>query len=217
MAKIFEGSLNDYANVTVGKHFTNEASYIIGYWEAGDILANEAMKLYHPLKDRLFFPICYNYRQFIELFLKQLILEAEEIYYICEGNNMQIKEYKLKLSDKIHKTHSIEKLLNWLIIILSCISEEKMNKEIIKSILEYHKMDKTGQKFRYPKSTNNVEHFEFREDYNLEKIKNVIKTIGDYLMGIDAYLSDFGDFTKRYIAEMEAIYKYEYNHQEDYF
>jgi hypothetical protein len=206
MTKIFERGLTDYTNVTVGKNFTNEASYIIGYWEAGDILVNEAIALHHPLKDRLFFPICYNYRQFIELCLKQLILSAEEIYPLCEACNMQRKKYEGKLSKK---THHIDTLLNSLIAILKCISEEKFDKDIRKSILEYHKMDKTGQKFRYPKSTNNEIHFEFREDYDLEKIKEAINTIGNYLMGIDAYLSEFGNFLKTYIAETEAMYNYE--------
>jgi len=214
MAKIFERGLSDYSNVTVGKNFTNEASYIIGYWEAGDILVNEAIALHHPLKDRLFFPICYNYRQFIELCLKYLILSAEEIYPLCETCNMQRKKYGEKLSKK---THSIETLLNSLIATLDCISEEKFDEDIKKSILEYHKMDETGQKFRYPKSTKNDVHFEFREDYDLEKIKNAINTIGNYLMGIDIYLSEFGKFLKTYIAEMEAMYNYEYEHQEDYY
>jgi hypothetical protein len=57
---------------------------------------------------------------------------------------MQRKNYNGKFSNKINKTHNIEKLLNWLIIILDCITDEKIDKDIIKSILEYHHMDKTG-------------------------------------------------------------------------
>jgi hypothetical protein len=33
------------------------------------------------------------------------------------------------------------------------IADEKIDKDIIKSILEYHHIDKTGQKFRRPAST----------------------------------------------------------------
>ena len=217
MAKIFERGINDYSNVTVGRHFTNDVSYIIGYWEAGDVLVDTAITLYHPKKDRLFFPICYNYRQFIELCIKQLILDAEDIYLLLEANNMQNKNCDQRFSEKIDKTHSIETLLNWLITILRCLTEEGISKEIIKSILEYHKMDKTGQKFRYPKSKQNLPHFEQREDFDLEKIRDAVKNIGNYLMGVDAYLYEFGNFVKADIAEMERIYNWEYNHQENYY
>jgi len=218
MAKIFDRGFNDYSNVVIGDKFTNEASYIIGYWGAGDILVDIAIKLNSPKRDRLFFPICYNYRQFVELCLKQLILEAEEIYFILENNNMQNKKYNHKFSEKINKTHSIDKLLNWLIIILDCFTNEKISKDIIKYILEYHNMDKTGQRFRYHKSTENEIHFEIREDYDLEKIKYAINKIGNYLMGIDAYLYEFGNFTKTYISEMEnSLYNLGYNYQENYY
>lgn len=206
MDKIFTRGFNDYTNVTVGNNFTNETSYIIGYWEAGNILVDKAITLNHPLKDRLFFPICYNYRQFIELCLKQLILDADKIYSDCKLINMQKKNYKQVFSEQINKTHNIETLLHWLITILNCITDEKIDKNIIKSILEYHQMDKTGQKFRYPVSTKNISHFEFREDFDLKNIKNGINILGMYLMGIDTYLYEFGNFVKIYVTEIESIY-----------
>jgi hypothetical protein len=67
MDKIFIAGFDDRANVSIGDKFTNENSYIIGYLEAGHILIDRAIALCHPYKDRLFFPVCYNYRQFLEL------------------------------------------------------------------------------------------------------------------------------------------------------
>ena len=100
----------------IGDKFTNEISYIIGYWESGDILVDRAIALSSPYKDRLFFPICYNYRQFLELILKQLILDADEVYKHCEYVHIQNKCNKYNFTEKLNTTHNIEKLLNWLII-----------------------------------------------------------------------------------------------------
>jgi len=207
MDKIFKCGFNDYTNVTVGGNFTNESSYIIGYWKAGDILVDKAITLNHPLSARLFFPICYNYRQFIELCLKQLILDTEEIYCNCKLLNTQRKDSTQVFSEQINKTHNIETLLHWLINILNCITDEKMDKNIIRAILEYHQMDTTGQKFSYPVSTKNISHFKFRNDYDLKSIKDGINVVGNYLMGVDAYLYEFGNFVKIHITEMEDIYR----------
>ena len=217
MTKIFEKGLNNFTTAVVGKNFTSDTSYMVGYWEAGDILIDTAIKQVNPLKDRLFFPICYNYRHFIELCLKHLILKSEKLYLILEEHNMQNKNLKQKLSDEINNTHNIHTLLYWLINILECISDDKFSKEIMNFILEYHNMDKNGQKFRYPRTKDDVAHFELREEFDLEKIKNAVTKLGNYLLGIDMYLSEHGSFIKTYISEMESLYDWQYDHQEDYY
>ena len=217
MAKVFEKGLNSFNNVSVGKNFTSETSYIIGYWEAGDLLVDMAITTNNPQRDRLFLPICYNYRHFLELNLKYLILEAEELYYLLEKENMQNKDYKNNFSNEINNTHNINKLLNWLLIILACISDDKFSKAINKLIFEFHKIDETGQTFRYLKSKDDIIHFKNREEFDLEKIKNAVYKIGNYLMGIDIYLSEHSKFIKAFICEMESNYNWEYEHQDDYY
>jgi hypothetical protein len=160
MDKIFiSNGFNFQNNVNIGGKFTNKNSYIIGYWEASNILIENALKINHPYKDRLFFPICFIYRQFLELAIKQLIIDSEKIYDKTKYLNMQIKK-KEDISNKIKHSHNIEKLLNSLIDILSYICDEVFDANIKENILEYHFMDETGQKFRYPVSTKNQIHFE---------------------------------------------------------
>jgi hypothetical protein len=217
MAKIFEKGLYHYTNANVGKNYSNDSSYIIGYWEAGDILVDTAINQNNPQKDRLFFPICYNYRHFIELFLKYLILKAEELYSLLETNDMQNKKHEALLSYSVNNTHNIHILLNMLINVLECISDDKFSRDIKISILEYHNMDKNGQKFRYSRSKNDKVHFEIQEVFDLEKIKKAVTKIGYYLMGIDMYLYEHGKFIKSYIAEMESIYGRELDYQANYY
>jgi hypothetical protein len=206
MGKIFIQGVDDQACVSIGDKFTDEISYIIGYREAGDALVDKAIALTHPYKDRLFFPICFNYRHFIELILKQLILDAEIVYNNCESIGMQRKNNSHNFAEETNLTHSIEKLLNQLIIILDSITDKKISKNVIKLIMEYHKMDTTGQKFRYPVSIKNEKHFEIPENFDLEKIKAGIKTIAGCLMGVDAYLCQFGNFVKIAIEEIDSMY-----------
>jgi hypothetical protein len=216
MRKIFDHKLSYYTNVTVGKNFTNESSYIIGYWEAGDILVDMALALEHPQRTRLFFPICFNYRHFIELCIKQLIFESEKIYQILKKHNMHTKDKKQNYYEKINKTHNIKTLLNWLIITLDCFTEEIFSNDIKNTIFEIHNMDETGQKFRYPKTIKNISHFEKREDFDLNKIKEAIYNVGNYLFGVDMYLSEFENFIKTYIAEMGEAYYQEHGEQRYY-
>ena len=154
----------------------------------GDILVDIAISKNNPQKDRLFFPICYNYRHFIELCLKHLILKSEELYFILKCYNMQNKECQYEFKEEVNNTHNIEKLLNRLTMVLNCISDDKFSTNIIKSILEFHEIDRTGQAFRYPKNRDDILHFEIREEFDLTKIKMAINEMGNYLMGIDIYL-----------------------------
>jgi hypothetical protein len=206
MGDIFIQGVDDQACVSIGDKFTDELSYIIGYREAGDALVDKAIALTHPYKDRLVFPICFNYRQFIELILKQLILDAEITYNNCESIGMQRKNSRHNFAEKMNLTHNIEKLLSRLIIILDNITDKEINKNVIELIMEYHQMDPTGQKFRYPVSSKNEKYFEIPENFDLEKIKAGIKTIADCLMGVDAYLCQFGNFVKISIEEIDSMY-----------
>jgi len=79
-------------NVCIGGQFTSDYSYALGYWEAADHLVEKALSLKSPFKDRLFYPICFSYRQFLELCLKQLIITAEDFYSKSERLGYELKK-----------------------------------------------------------------------------------------------------------------------------
>lgn len=175
-------------NVCVGGEFTSDYSYPLGYWEAADFLVEQALSLSSPFKDRLFYPICFNYRQFIELCLKQLIIFSEEFYRKTEKVGYELKKIEQYHSTELMETHSLEKLLNWLKESLSCTSSDDFDGRIQSLIIEFHNIDPSGEKFRYPISKTNKQSFPDQSHYDLKKIKKQIEKIANYFMGIDSWI-----------------------------
>ena len=189
--------------VCVGGKFSSNYSYALGYLYAADILVEHAVIEKNNKKDKLFYPICFNYRQFIELTLKQLIIYSEKFYYKSEYLGYELKKLNGSVSDKLDSTHSIEKLLNWLIEILDCVSDEKFDRNKKDLILEFHNLDSNGQKFRYPVQTNTLESFPKQTFYDLEKLKSGIKDIFEYFMGIDAWIDNYDSLADSIISSMQ--------------
>lgn len=100
------------------------------------------------------------------------------------------------------KTHSLEKLLNWLIKNLSCTSEELFSKEIQMIVIEFHNMDTDGQKFRYPIFKGNNKSFPCQSNYDLIKIKDQINKAADYFMGIDAWMDHYALMADSMLEDM---------------
>jgi len=67
-------------NAVAGGKYSEPYSYMEGYYRAGEKLAAFAINERRNM-DVLFFPICFNYRHYVELTLKHLILAAEKYYF----------------------------------------------------------------------------------------------------------------------------------------
>lgn len=193
-------------NVVSGGKFTNEYSYIIGYWEAGNILVEKALTLQTPEKGHLFYPICYLYRQFVELTTKQLIIKTEKLYIKAASLEFQQKILSSYHSERLKDTHSLEKLLDILIDTLESVADEQFDKEIKKLIIEYHNIDPDGQKFRYPISTKNQISFPNQKSIDLVELKNGIKSIASYFNGINAYIDHYDSAADEIINLMNSNY-----------
>jgi hypothetical protein len=193
-------------NVVVGGKFTTEYSYPIGFWEAADYLVEKAVQLEAPYKDRLFYPIGSNYRQFIELTLKQLIILVEKFYKKCEVLGFQRRTPLQTYSDLLNDTHSLERLLNMLTDLLDCVAEEQFNPEIRKLIIEYHNFDPFGQRFRYPTSTQNEVYFPEKEMFDIVKIKDGVTKIAKYFMGIDGYIDHYDSMANGFLDSLNTMY-----------
>ncbi len=194
MKRIFTESkkLSWAENAVVGGRFITEYTYAIGYWEAGNHLIEKAKEL-SSSGDRLFYPICFTYRQSIELVLKKLIILAQKFYKKSEDIGYEIKKLtRFRSSKELTDTHSLEKLLTWLIKVLRCVSDEVFDKDIRSLILEFHNFDPNGQRSRYSVDKDGNPSFPTQQSYNLTKMKMEIARIIDYLAGIDAWI-DYHD------------------------
>ena len=166
--------------------------YINGYYDAGRKLVEEALKLEKDGKSHnYFYPICYSYRHYIELHLKTIIEDLELLYEKSEKlgylkNGVLLDENKV--SEKLHETHDLNELLSYAEerIIYAQVNDEEFPKDIVKFIRQFHEKDKTGQSFRYSKTTSGKNSFDSTPYYELEELKNVMEKINRMLWAIDS-------------------------------
>ena len=198
---------------TIGGYSNTRYTYINGYYQAGKELVNisisEQVGTYK--KDTLFYPICYNYRHYIELHLKSLIINTEILYdkmdtlgYLKNGTLSN------KISEELDNTHNLNKLFELFYERLNLVSDEKFPNDIKKYIKQMHDMDKNGQKFRYHIGTNKKINFSEKEKFDLKNISTIMEEIHDLLWGVDGWLDHYikmsNDIIHEYEAEMRNCY-----------
>jgi hypothetical protein len=84
-------------------------------------------------KDSLIYPICFNYRHYIELHLKSLIEESEILYdKIKQLGYLQNDELPKKFSNSLDNTHNLYKLLVLLLYLMK--SFQKILIKMVKNI-----------------------------------------------------------------------------------
>ena len=204
--KLFKDSSDKFwsNNSRVGGVFTTGYTYALSYLKASDYLVDIAIKGNDADKD-LIFPICFNYRHYIELSLKELIKIGEEFYKKSEYLGFEIKKYSKFKSDLLDKEHSLQKLLNWLIVLLNCISEEKINSAVTVLINDFHNIDPDGQKFRYYVNKKKKLSFPNQSFYDLAHLKVGMKRIENEFMGIDGWLDHYGTIANGLISELNVF------------
>ncbi len=186
--------------------------YINGYYEAAEVLIEEALSLEAENKSHnLFYPICYSYRHYIELHLKTIIVDLEKLYMLSEelgflknGNLLE----ENRVSEKLHETHSLDKLLKYTEerVFFTQVNDEEFPKEIAKYIRQFHEKDKSGQSFRYSKGTSGKSSFETTPYYELGVLRSTMKEVNKILWAVDSHCDFYLEAAKSITKEMEAEY-----------
>lgn len=202
--KLFKDTSAKYwsNNACIGGQHTSGYTYALSYLKAADILVDIALKGSDTDKDYLFYTICFNYRHFIEVSLKELVIIAEKFYKKSEYLGYEIKKYTDLKSDLLIETHSLEKLLKWLVNVLECVSKEKIDQEVYDLITDYHNVDPDGQKFRYPLNTKKQPSFPQRTFYDLSHLKNEMKRIEGHFMGIDGWIDHYSSIADGLLSSL---------------
>jgi hypothetical protein len=193
-------------NATVGGYNQTRYLYINGYYESAKELVEIAIcSKYNNKKDTLFYPICYNYRHYLELHIKSLIVDTEILYdkmeqlaYLENGNLSE------KISDNLDNTHNLYDLFELFIERLNLVSNEKFPNDIKKYIKQMHDTDKDGQKYRYYHGTNKKLSFPKEEQFDLKNISNIMEEVHDLLWGVDGYLDHYIQMSNDIIHDYEA-------------
>lgn len=161
--------------------------YVVAYIESANYLYSYFLQNTNS-KEIIFMPMCYLYRNGIELLLKQFIFEESSL-------NFQTKLKKMK-----NKKHSIKGL--WNVIepdILKNINN--IDKNINKYIDELHNLDIEASKFRYPADKNLKFYFENEKKLDMENVFNFFLELYSFLDGINSSISQKNKIQREIDAE----------------
>ena len=148
-------------------------------------------------KNRLFLPMCYLYRNCVELGLKTIWFE--EI-----GENFQAK-CKLML-DKKHSVEGMWKKLKPYVLDYAGGTEELEYIDVIEDYCkQIQRLDSDANKFRYPMANTMRVYFSQNKRYDFIQVGDFFEALNNILDGIDSEFSSRNEIK----AEMEAEYKAE--------
>lgn len=147
-------------NACVGKNGLNDiTTYEDGFHDAVMIMLKQLIDKRNHRVDTLVYPIIFSARHRIELFLKWLISEIEEL------NNMKKRRF-----EQLSRLNTHDLKLLWDYAEELCLVDQRYNEPIntLKGyIQDYFDVDLTGETFRYPFNNSNQQHLEDRSLINM--------------------------------------------------
>ena len=163
--------------------------------------------------ERLFLPMCYLYRNCVELSLKTIWFE--EI-----GEDFQTK-CKLMLDNK-HSIAGMWKKIKPYVLEYSSGTDEPAYIEVIEDYcMQVHTIDGDANKFRYPMSNGMQEYFSLNKRFDFMETGDFFEALNNILDGIDSELNYMNEvraeMEAEYRAEMEAEYYAEMMSNMDYY
>lgn len=166
---------------------------IKGYSESGEYLAD--LIIDNPnLKTMYFFPMCYLFRNALELELKQIWFEE------CA---FEFQERCKKLSKS---KHSFEKMWNMINNDLIKHSQGEGDQSVISHaeqyILQINALDSSSSVFRYPVDKYMKYHFKNSKFFDAKNVGEFFKEISEFLQCVDMMMNEHN----QYLADLEAEY-----------
>lgn len=162
-----------------------------GYSETAEYLGDLIIEK-PQLKEKYFFPMCYLYRNALELELKQIWFEE------CAFG------FQERCKKLLKSKHSFEKLWNMINQDLICHSQGEGDKSVISYakhyILQINALDASSSVFRYPVNKYGKYHFTKNKYVDVKNVGEFFKEISEFLQRVDMMMSDHN----QYLADMEA-------------
>ncbi|WP_322448474.1 hypothetical protein [Robertmurraya mangrovi] len=157
--------------------------YIEGYMESADYICKLIMET--DDNGHLFLPMCYMYRNAIELALKRILIED------CRYE--QSIAFK-KIKRKKHSVLGIWNLIREDIMLYSNAPDDDKTIEIVEIYInQLHNLDQTSDKFRYPIDTSLNLHFMNSKKFDVENISTCFNELFSFLDAVHSMLSSYKD------------------------
>ncbi|WP_430875494.1 hypothetical protein [Gilliamella sp. G0441] len=185
-----------HTNACVGNNGNSDIfEYAKGFASAANILIKISTtqdssfgNLFHP--DYAVYPICFNMRHSIELFLKSYIKFTIHL--------AELKKIKINHSAAMMKAHDINNLWDYLTNNYKILDKRLINKaNVIAPYIEcFGNIDATGQTFRYPYDIENKKHLISQSVIN-------IMHLGRHFNELEQLLESFYNYHHSIIFEYE--------------
>lgn len=195
---IIEGG-HYYQQSVVGYKYSQHAfhPYCSSYKEVGNFLKGVIKS---KKKTNLFMPMCYSYRNAVELELKRLIVEDSHI-----ENSKALKIVR-------KKKHSILGLWNSIADEIKEYANTPKNDTTLtdsqRYIQTFHDFDQSSDLFRYPCNKNMDTYFLGGRNFDIENVASCFEELCNFLDSTDGMLSAVQDYEAETAAEMASYYDY---------
>lgn len=203
-----------YQNAVVGGFYSESYVYIEGYYRSSELMISSALNDTENFRDLtfLFHPILFNYRHYVELHLKHLIKQTESLYLVLKELDSTRGELRESVIDQLTHTHRLNKLLDWLVERILLVTDEAIDKKILKTIRQLDEMDPDGQNFRYAFRTNGKQSLPKQFMTDIEIIRRHMDDVHNYLSCMDVWLHEeiqsACEFLYEYQRELQDYYYY---------
>ena len=156
-----------------------------GYIESAEYFADKIVKK-PEFKDKYFLPMCYLFRNGLELELKQIWFEE------C-GYGFRTR------CEKLHGCkHSFKKLWNLIQNDLATHTEHENDKSVIgyaeEYIKQFHSLDCSSSVFRYPVDKNVKYHFKRDKYLDSRNMGECFTELSEFLQAVDAMMNDHNQY-----------------------
>lgn len=192
---IFAPDEDGYNNACLNWTHDTFELYVIGYKEAADALVKQVMASGNN-QDSLVFPICFLYRQYIELRLKEVIRSGRTL---------------LEESGGFPQHHKLQHLWEVAVSILKKVYAENPHPPDLFTIpahvvTEFSKLDPDSFAFRYPIDKQGANPLDGIRYINLRRVAEYVDAFAEVMdagsMGISVYLdqkSEIASYASEYI------------------
>lgn len=191
-----------YRQSVIGYKFSQHDFYpfIKGYQESANLL--KASMLNDTNRAILFLPMCYLYRNTIELGLKRILVDDCKIHH---------REAVSIINDKKHSVfglwgkikHEVEKHAN-------APDGDTTVADAESYIVQLHNIDSDSTKFRYPINMRLQFHFKKGKKYSVENISDCFNDLIEFLDGVDGMLGQIREWEAEMEAEMRSDFSDNY-------
>lgn len=189
---IIEGG--NYLQQSVVGYKYNQYEYYPYYTSYADVADFLKDIIFGNKKINLFMPMCYAYRNAIELGLKRLIVEDSHL-----GNDKSVKLIR-------KKKHSILGLWNSIIDkikkYMNPSKDDTSIQDADKYINEFHQFDQHSDLFRYPCDKNMNLYFLEEKKMDIENVSSCFEELCNFLEAVDSGLIEMREYEAEYEAEM---------------